>query len=75
MEVPSDPDHAAIDARLRDLHDSLADDEEIPDHLVSLARRISDAYERVNAGRQDSEATGDEETGQSDSSGDQGGWN
>lgn len=66
------PEQAAIDVRLRELHDSFADDETVPDHLIDLARRINDAYERLNSD-QDGAASAEEEERDPDPSND-GGW-
>ncbi|MEQ8393533.1 hypothetical protein [Thalassobaculum sp.] len=35
-------------SKLRDLHELYAAEDEVPDHLKELARRIGDAYERLD---------------------------
>lgn len=39
--VPQDDD---LQETLRCLHEAYADDDEVPDHLERLARRVADAY-------------------------------
>lgn len=44
----SEPDPAAVDDRLRELHAGMAS-EPVPERLLRLARRISDEYERLGS--------------------------
>ena len=59
---PADPDDAeeqALDQELRELHKRYGEDGDLPDHLVELARKISDAYEKVTPGTEgDSDGSG-----------------
>lgn len=49
IPVAPEPDLAAVSPLLRDLHALYAGDDEAPDHLAELVRRVSDAYQLIDA--------------------------